>query len=118
MSSGRNIRGLRRRRPSSRAARPRSSSSDHRSSTLVGKVSSGRYDVTAMALTGGSFSALSTVTTSDLGSATGRTLQSGVTILWDAGLLLRDRSADDRHIYTAIRTGKVLTNPLADGPIS
>jgi hypothetical protein len=70
------------------------------------------YDVTAMALTGGPYSALSTVTTSDLGSSTGRTLQSGATILWDAGTLLRDRSAGNRTIYTAIRTGKVLTNPL------
>ncbi len=70
------------------------------------------YDVTAMVLTGGAYSALSTVTTSDLGSPTGRTLQSGTTILWDAGLLLRDRSAADRTIYTAIRAGKVLANPL------
>jgi hypothetical protein len=70
------------------------------------------YDVTAMALTGGSYSALNTVTTSDLGSPTGRTLQSGTTILWDAGLLLRDRAPGDRKIYTAIRSEKVLTNPL------
>jgi hypothetical protein len=70
------------------------------------------YDVTDMVLAGGSYSALSTVTASDLGSPTGRTLQSGAAILWDAGLLLRDRNSDDRKIYTAIRTNKILTNPL------
>ncbi|TRZ92225.1 hypothetical protein D4R89_01545 [bacterium] len=69
------------------------------------------YDVTAIALTGGSDSDLNPVTTSDLESSTGRTVYSGTTILWDAGLLLRDRP-DDRKIYTAIRSGMVLTNPL------
>jgi hypothetical protein len=70
------------------------------------------YDVTALTLTGGSYSVLSPVTISDLNSPTGRTVQAGTTILWDAGLLLRDRDPAGRTIYTAIRSQKVLTNPL------
>ena len=70
------------------------------------------YDVTDIALTGGSFSALSTVTTSDLTSPTGRTVESGTTIAWDAGELLNARDPADRTIYTAIRKGKNLGNKL------
>lgn len=70
------------------------------------------YDVTAMAMTGGNYSSLKTVTASDLGSPSGRTLASGVEIFWDAGQLLNNRSADDRTIYTAIREDGDLANPL------
>jgi hypothetical protein len=70
------------------------------------------YDVTAMALVGGPYSTLSTVTSSDLNASTGRILQSGTEIFWDAGLLLRDRSPDNRTIYTAIRPNKNLAAAL------
>ncbi len=63
------------------------------------------YDVTEMGLTGGQYSTLRTVTTSDLGSASGRTTTTGVDILWDAGQLLDDRAPDDRLVYTVIRSG-------------
>lgn len=70
------------------------------------------YDVTEMSFTGGTYSALNTITSSDLGSATGRTLASGAEILWDAGILLRDRQASDRAIYAAIRADRNPANPL------
>jgi len=70
------------------------------------------YDVSAVSLTGGANSALQTITSSDLDAATGRTLVTGAEILWDAGQLLADRDASTRTVYTAIRTGGVVTNPL------
>ena len=70
------------------------------------------YDVTDMSMTGGGASSLNTVTSSDLGSTTGRDLASGVEIFWDAAELLKSRSADDRIIYTAIREGGDVDNPL------
>jgi Tfp pilus tip-associated adhesin PilY1 len=70
------------------------------------------YDVTQLRVTGNAYSALSTVTASDLGSATGRTLSTGTEMFWDAGTILKDRSPDGRVIYTAIRANRVLTNPL------
>ncbi|MDW7761846.1 MAG: PilC/PilY family type IV pilus protein [Acidobacteriota bacterium] len=70
------------------------------------------YDVTQIPLSGGSGSSLRTVTSSDLGSETGRTLEEGVEIFWDAGLLLRDRSPAGRTVYTAVRQGGHLANPL------
>jgi hypothetical protein len=63
------------------------------------------YDVTEMGLTGGQYSTLRTVTTSDLGSASGRTTTTGVDILWDAGQILDDRAPDDRIVYTSRRSG-------------
>jgi hypothetical protein len=63
------------------------------------------YDVTEMGLTGGQYSTLRTVTTSDLGSSSGRTTATGVEILWDAGQILNDRASDDRDIYTVLRSG-------------
>ncbi|MGB7294405.1 MAG: PilC/PilY family type IV pilus protein [Candidatus Aminicenantales bacterium] len=70
------------------------------------------YDVTAMAMTGGNYSSLKTVTSSNLGSSSGRDLASGVEIFWDAGQLLNSRSAGDRNVYTAIRAGGEPSNPL------
>ncbi len=70
------------------------------------------YDVTSMTAASGSYSNLTAVSSSDLNSTTGRTLASGVDILWDAGELLDSRSSTDRTIYTAYRAGKVLANPL------
>ncbi len=70
------------------------------------------YDVTQLKMTGGNYSSLKTVTSSDLRASSGRTLAQGVEIFWDAGLLLNERSAADRRIYTAIREGGNQGNPL------
>ena len=70
------------------------------------------YDVSSVSFTGGTFSALRTISTSDLDAATGRTLVTGAEVFWDAGQMLDDRHYDSRTIYTAIRTGGTLTNPL------
>jgi hypothetical protein len=61
------------------------------------------YDVTGMTALTGSYSNLRTVTTSDLGSDTGRWLANGVELLWDAGELLNSRSPDSRMIYAGYR---------------
>jgi len=70
------------------------------------------YDVSAVSFTGGTFSALRTITSSDLDAATGRTLVTGAEIFWDAGQMLDDRHPDSRTIYTAIRASGTVTNPL------
>jgi hypothetical protein len=70
------------------------------------------YDVSAVSFTGGTYSALRTITSSDLDAATGRTLVTGAEVFWDAGQMLDDRNPDSRTVYTAIRTGGTLTNPL------
>jgi hypothetical protein len=70
------------------------------------------YDVTNVAIGSGGNSTLTTLTTSDLGSSTGRTLSGGTEIFWDAGQLLDARSADDRTIYTAIRPAMDLSQAL------
>ncbi len=60
------------------------------------------YDVSGMIPEDTSYTALRTVTRSDLSAPSGRELvASGVEILWDAGQLLNDRSASSRTIYTA-----------------
>ena len=70
------------------------------------------YDVTNVAIGSGGNSTLTTLTTSDLGSSTGRTLSGGTAILWDAGQILDARNSDDRTIYTAIRPGMDLSQAL------
>lgn len=70
------------------------------------------YDVSAVSFTGGAYSELRTISSSDLDAATGRTLVTGAEILWDAGQMLNDRDYDSRTIYTAIRAGGTLANPL------
>jgi len=70
------------------------------------------YDVSAVSFTGGTNSALRTVSSSDLDAATGRTVVTGAEIYWDAGQLLNDRDPDSRTLYTATRAGGTLTNPL------
>jgi hypothetical protein len=70
------------------------------------------YDVSKVSLGSGGYSVLTTLTTSDLDAAGGRALQSGTEILWDAGLILESRSADDRTVFTAIRPNKNLALPL------
>jgi hypothetical protein len=70
------------------------------------------YDVTNVSIGTGGYSTLTTLTTSDLGSATGRTVSAGTAIFWDAGQLLNARSPDDRVIYTAIRPAGNLSEPL------
>jgi Neisseria PilC beta-propeller domain len=68
------------------------------------------YDVSTMTMASTAFTALQTVSESDLSG--GRNQPHGATIVWDAGELLNSRSADDRTIYTAIRAAKSLANPL------
>jgi hypothetical protein len=70
------------------------------------------YDVTGVSIGTGGFSTLTTLTTSDLGSSSGRTVAGGTSIFWDAGKILDSRNPNDRTVYTAIRPGKVLTAPL------
>jgi hypothetical protein len=70
------------------------------------------YDVSSVSFTGGTLSALQTITSSDLDAATGRTLVTGAEIFWDAGQMLNDRLPDSRAIYTAIRASGTVTNPL------
>jgi len=70
------------------------------------------YDVSAVSFAAGTTSALQTITTSDLDAAQGRTLVVGAEIFWDAGQMLNDRGSDSRTIYTAIRAGGTLANPL------
>ncbi len=70
------------------------------------------YDVSGVTFVAGPSSALQTITTSDLNDATGRNLIAGAAIYWDAGALLNDRSPDSRTIYTALRAGGTVTNPL------
>ncbi|MGQ9470307.1 MAG: PilC/PilY family type IV pilus protein [Candidatus Aminicenantales bacterium] len=70
------------------------------------------YDVTGMTPAQTTYSTLRTVSTSDLGSATGRWIAEGVELLWDAGDLLDERSPDSRTIYTAINPNRPDAGPL------
>ncbi len=70
------------------------------------------YDVSGVTFVAGATSELQTITTSDLNDATGRNLIAGAAIYWDAGTLLNDRSPDSRTVYTALRAGGTVTNPL------
>ncbi len=70
------------------------------------------YDVTNVSIGTGGSSTLTTLTTSDLDSPTGRTIAAGTSIFWDAGQFLKARDADDRTVYTAVRPGKDLSAPL------
>jgi len=70
------------------------------------------YDVSATSFTGGSYSVLSVLTSSDLSSDSGRSLSQGTEVYWDAGRLLNDRHPDARNVYTAIRANGTLSNPL------
>jgi len=70
------------------------------------------YDVSSVSFTGGTYSALRTITSSDFDAATGRTLVTGAEVYWDAGQMLDDRHPDSRTIYTATRASGTLTNPL------
>ncbi len=70
------------------------------------------YDVSTVSIGTGGYSTLTTLTTSDLGSPSGRTVSAGTAIFWDAGQVLASRSPDDRVVYTAIRPGKDLAQPL------
>ncbi|HVP89757.1 MAG TPA: PilC/PilY family type IV pilus protein [Terriglobales bacterium] len=70
------------------------------------------YDVSTVSVGTGGYSTLTTLTTSDLGSPSGRTVSAGTAIFWDAGELLNGRSPDSRVVYTAIRPGKDLAQPL------
>ncbi|HOW86123.1 MAG TPA: PilC/PilY family type IV pilus protein [Candidatus Aminicenantes bacterium] len=71
------------------------------------------YNVTNVSIASGTASQLYTLSTSDLSSASGRSVSiSDASILWDAGQLLADRAADARTIYTAVREDADLANPL------
>jgi len=64
------------------------------------------YDVTNLGFTVSTDTLLSTVTRSDLSDASGRDLVApGVTIAWDAGVLLDNRTPDSRTVYTAVPDG-------------
>jgi hypothetical protein len=64
------------------------------------------YDVTGMTAAQNSYSNLRTVTSSELGSETGRWIAEGVELLWDAGELLNERTPASRKIYTAINRNR------------
>jgi len=70
------------------------------------------YDMTGVSFVAGTSSELQTIATSNLNDATGRDLIPGAGIYWDAGVLLNDRGPDSRTIYTALRSGGTVTNPL------
>ncbi len=70
------------------------------------------YDVTGMTPAQTTYSTLRTVSTSDLGSPSGRWIAEGVELLWDAGELLNSRSPDSRTIYTAINLNRPNAGPL------
>jgi hypothetical protein len=70
------------------------------------------YDMNGVSFVAGTTSELQTIATSDLNDATGRSLIPGAGIYWDAGALLNDRNPDSRTIYTALRSGGTVTNPL------
>ncbi len=70
------------------------------------------YDVTGMNPAQTNYSTLRTVSSSDLGSPTGRWIAEGVEILWDAGELLNSRSPASRTIYTAINRSRPNAGPL------
>jgi len=65
------------------------------------------YDVTDMTSVSSSYSELTTITRPDLEAESGREIVAeGVTIKWDAGALLSERSYLDRIIYTALKDGE------------
>ena len=67
------------------------------------------YDVTKMNFAGGDSYTLRTVSRMDVNSPTGRAIiPEDVSILWDAGELLKIRPAAGRTVYTAIRGGREL----------
>ncbi|MCX6572593.1 MAG: PilC/PilY family type IV pilus protein, partial [Candidatus Aminicenantes bacterium] len=70
------------------------------------------YDMTGVSFAAGTNSALQTISTSDLNDATGRNMIPGAGIYWDAGQLLDDRNPATRTVYTALRAGGTVTNPL------
>lgn len=70
------------------------------------------YDMSGVSLEAGTSSELRTIATSDLNDATGRNLIPGAGIYWDAGELLNGRNPASRQIYTALRAGGTVTNPL------
>jgi len=65
------------------------------------------YDVTDMSSGGSSYSELQTISRPDLTAESGREIVAeGVTIKWDAGELLNERSPLDRTVYTALKDGE------------
>jgi outer membrane protein assembly factor BamB len=64
------------------------------------------YDVSTMTPQDTTYSVLRTVTRPNADEPFGREIvQEGVEILWDAGLLLYDRDASTRNVYTAVPSG-------------
>ena len=65
------------------------------------------YDLTSMPIENTSYSALQTISRSNLSSPSGREIMSsGVEILWDAGEILNSTDASKRKIYTAYVQGE------------
>jgi len=72
------------------------------------------YDVTNVSIAAGTASVLQTISTSNLSTSTGRDMSvEGASVFWNAGQLLAARTAASRVIYTAVRAGGDLANPLA-----
>ncbi len=65
------------------------------------------YDVTGITMQSSVNSTIQTITTSDPGSASGRTIAPGGAILWDAADLLNARTADSRTIYAGYKASSV-----------
>lgn len=64
------------------------------------------YDVSTVTPTDTTYSVLKTITRPNPSEPMGREIvQSGVEIIWDSGLLLRNRDASTREIYTALPAG-------------
>jgi hypothetical protein len=71
------------------------------------------YDVTQVSIAAGTASVLQTISTSNLSTSSGRNLAvQGTSVFWDAGQLLAVRTAASRVVYTAVRAGYDLANPL------
>ena len=70
------------------------------------------YDVTNVTYSTDPYSSLATLTDSDLEADIGRNLYLGTELFWDAGVLLRDRTAASRTVYASYRAGGTLANPL------
>ena len=67
------------------------------------------YDVTDLSPLAVSYSALQTVSSSSPVTTGGRQLTNGVTLAWDAGQMLADRSPDGRTIYCGYRASSGAT---------
>jgi len=64
------------------------------------------YDVSSMTVQDTDYSVLRTITRPNASEPSGREIvQEGVEVFWDAGVLLNERAASSRNIYTAVPSG-------------